>query len=39
MADPQDALVLSREAASKLGFDATQLWCEAQRLAASRRGR
>jgi len=34
--DAQEAALLSREAALKLGFDATQLWIEAQRLAASR---
>ena len=37
--DAQAAALLSREAALKLGFDATQLWIEAQRLAASRRRR
>jgi hypothetical protein len=37
--DAEEAALLSREAALKLGFDATQLWIEAQRLAASRRRR
>jgi len=37
LSDPQEALELSRLAAAKLGFDATQLWIEAQRLAPSRR--
>ena len=35
--DAQEAALLSREAALKLGFDATQLWIEAQRLATLRR--
>jgi hypothetical protein len=39
VADAQEAALLSREAALKLGFDATQLWIEAQRLAALRRPR
>jgi hypothetical protein len=34
--DAREAALLSREAALKLGFDATQLWIEAQRLAALR---
>ena len=37
VADAQEAAALSREAAAKLGVDATQLWFEAQRLAASLR--
>jgi hypothetical protein len=37
MDDPQESAALSREVAIKLGFDATQLWIEAQRLAAVRR--
>lgn len=32
VADAQEAAALSREAAAKLGVDATQLWIEAQRL-------
>src|SRR5947199_10681504 len=32
VADAQEAALLSREAAQKLGVDATQLWIEAQRL-------
>lgn len=36
-ADPKNAALLSRQAALKLGFDATQLWIEAQYLAALRR--
>jgi hypothetical protein len=39
VADAQEAALLSREASLKLGFDATQLWIEAQRLAALRRQR
>lgn len=39
IADPAEAAVLSREAALKLGFDATQLWIEAQHLRALRRPR
>ncbi len=35
--DAQEATALSREAATKLGVDATQLWIEAQRLQASLR--
>ncbi len=35
--DAQEAATLSREAAAKLGVDATQLWIEAQRLQASLR--
>jgi hypothetical protein len=31
VADAQEAALLSREAALKLGFDGTQLWIEAQR--------
>jgi hypothetical protein len=38
VADAEEAACLSREAAVKLGFDATQLWIEAQRLAVSRPG-
>jgi DNA primase len=37
VADAEEAAALSREAAAKLGVDATQLWIEAQRLAASLR--
>jgi DNA primase len=37
VADAQEATVLSREAAAKLGVDATQLWIEAQRLQSSLR--
>jgi hypothetical protein len=32
----KEAAALAREAALKLGFDATQLWIESQRLAATR---
>ena len=35
--DAQEATALSREAAAKLGVDATQLWIEAQRLQTSLR--
>ena len=35
--DAQEAAALSREAAAKLGVDPTQLWIEAQRLAAALR--
>jgi hypothetical protein len=35
--DPEEAALLSRQAALKLGFDPTQLWIEAQYLAALRR--
>ena len=35
--DAEEAAALSREAAAKLGVDATQLWIEAQRLATSLR--
>ena len=35
--DAQEAALLSRQAALKLGFDATHLWVEAQGLAALRR--
>lgn len=35
----EEAALLSREAALKLGFDATQIWIEGQRLAALRRQR
>jgi hypothetical protein len=35
--DPKDAARLAREAALKLGFDATHFWIEAQCLAARRR--
>src|SRR5881396_173636 len=35
--DAQEAATLSREAATRLGVDATQLWIEAQRLSASLR--
>ncbi len=37
VADAQEAAALSREAAVKLGVDATQLWIEAQRLQTSLR--
>jgi DNA primase len=37
VADADEAAALSREAALKLGVDATQLWIEAQRLQASLR--
>jgi DNA primase len=37
VADAEEAAALSREAALKLGVDATQLWIEAQRLQASLR--
>ena len=37
VADAHEAAALSREAALKLGVDATQLWIEAQRLQASLR--
>jgi DNA primase len=37
VADAEEAAALSREAATRLGVDATQLWFEAQRLAASLR--
>jgi len=37
VADAQEAAALSREAALKLGVDATQLWIEAQRLQAALR--
>ena len=37
VADAQEAAALSREAAAKLGVDATQLWIEAQRLQSSLR--
>jgi DNA primase len=37
VADADEAAALSREAAARLGVDATQLWIEAQRLAASLR--
>jgi DNA primase len=37
VADAEEATALSREAAARLGVDATQLWIEAQRLAASLR--
>ena len=37
VSDSQEAVALSREAAAKLGVDATQLWIEAQRLQASLR--
>ena len=36
VSDPEEAALLSRESALKLGFDATQVWIEAQRLAAHR---
>jgi len=35
--DPEEAALLSRQTALKLGFDPTQLWIEAQYLAALRR--
>src|SRR3989441_9472471 len=35
--DAEEAATLSREAATRLGVDATQLWIEAQRLSASLR--
>jgi DNA primase len=37
VADAEEAAALSREAATRLGVDATQLWIEAQRLSASLR--
>jgi DNA primase len=37
VSDAEEATALSREAAAKLGVDATQLWFEAQRLANSLR--
>ena len=37
VSDAEEAAALSREAAARLGVDATQLWIEAQRLAASLR--
>jgi DNA primase len=37
VADADEAAALSREAAARLGVDATQLWLEAQRLAGSLR--
>ena len=37
VSDAEEATALSREAATRLGVDATQLWIEAQRLAASLR--
>src|SRR5437879_1847360 len=37
VADAEEAAALSREAAAKLGVDATQLWIEAQRLQSSLR--
>jgi DNA primase len=37
VADAEEATALSREAAAKLGVDATQLWIEAQRLQSSLR--
>jgi DNA primase len=37
VSDAEEAAALSREAAARLGVDATQLWFEAQRLAASLR--
>src|SRR5436309_9030897 len=37
VADAEEATVLSRAAAAKLGVDATQLWIEAQRLQSSLR--
>src|SRR5438034_7422641 len=37
VADGQEAAALSRQAAAKLGVDATQLWIEAQRLQSSLR--
>jgi DNA primase len=36
VSDAEEALALSREAALKLGIDATQLWIEAQRLPSAR---
>ena len=39
MTDATEAALLCRDAADKLGFDATQLWVEAQRQAALRRRR
>ena len=39
VADAQEAAALSREAALKLGVDATQLWIEAQRLQTALRPR
>jgi DNA primase len=36
VSDAEEALALSREAALKLGVDATQLWIEAQRLQSAR---
>jgi hypothetical protein len=39
VADAEEAALLSRQAALKLGFDATQLWIEAERLAAAERRR
>ncbi|MBI2207456.1 MAG: DNA primase [Candidatus Rokubacteria bacterium] len=35
VADAEEASLLSREAATKLGVDATQLWIESQKLAAA----
>ena len=37
VSDAEEAAALSREAAGRLGVDATQLWIEAQRLASSLR--
>jgi DNA primase len=37
VADAEEAAALSREAAARLGVDATQLWIEAQRLATTLR--
>jgi DNA primase len=37
VSDAEEAAALSRDAAARLGVDATQLWIEAQRLAASLR--
>jgi DNA primase len=37
VSDAEEAAALSREAAARLGVDATQLWIEAQRLATSLR--
>jgi DNA primase len=37
VADAEEAAALSREAAARLGVDATQLWIEAQRLSTSLR--
>ena len=37
VADAEEAAVLPRESALKLGFYATQIWIEAQLLAARRR--